>query len=197
MIAGSPQEYPRPDHGWLAPIGRREAARAAATGAATNLTPVEPFVVSINAGAQRHYRTFWTGPLGTAALIVPGLVVAVVGLILGVTQGEGITWFFAAVIIFSGLYASYAGWDHRRKAARGTQHDPLAFAIESDGVVFPRGKRYPWTEARFVLTDEQPPRILCTPIGLAYAIDRLDREPDEIHAALTAASAGVVGLEHA
>ncbi len=156
---------------------------------------MEPFVVSINSQGQHAYRSFWTSSLGTAVLIVPGLIVAVVGVILGVLQAEGWSILFAIVIVFSGLYASYAGWDHRRKAASGPVHDPLAFAIEADGIVFPKHKSHPWREVRFVLTDEDPQRILCSPHGLAYQIDHLDRRPDEIDAALTEASGGRVRLE--
>lgn len=158
---------------------------------------MEPFVVSINSRGQQAYRSFWTSPLGTAVLIVPGVLVALVGVVLGVLQAEGWSVLFAIVIVFSGLYASYAGWDHHRKAARGPIHDPLAFAIEADGIVFPKHKSHPWHEVRFVLTAENPQRILCSPHGLAYQVDHLDRRPDEIDAALEAASAGRVRLERA
>jgi hypothetical protein len=159
---------------------------------------VDPFVVSINRRAQAEYRSFWAGPVGTALLVVPGLVVAVAGFALGLVaegSGRGTTVFFALVIVFSGLYASYAGWDHRRKALSPPEVAPLAFAIEADGVVFPRGKHVPWREVRLVLTDEEQPRILCSPVGLAYPVDRLDRAPGEINAAMTELSAGRARLE--
>ncbi len=153
-------------------------------------------VVSINPRAQTTYRSFWTGPLGTAALIAPGAVVVIVGLVLWLTQAQGVMHFFAAVVVFSGLYAVYAGWDHRRKAARGPKTDPLAFVIAEDGVAFPRGKKFEWHEVRFVVTDEERPRLLVTPVGAAYFISDLDREPGEIAAALAEASGGAVELEH-
>lgn len=159
---------------------------------------MEPFVVSINADAQRDYRSFWTGPVGTVALIVPGVILAVVGFVLGFGWADsGATMFFAGVIVFSGFYASYAGWDHRRKAAREFQEDPWAFVIADDGVMFPRHKHYPWSEARFVLTHEDRPRLLCTPVGLAYAVEQLDRRPEEIADAVAEASGGLVGMERA
>lgn len=157
---------------------------------------MEPFVVSLNARAQRAHRSFWTGPLGTAALLVPGAVMLVIGLVLWITQADGAGHFFAAVVVFSGLYAAYAGWDHRRKVAREHSSDPLAFVLADDGVTFGRGKQFDWHEVRFVLTDEQRPRLLLTPVGTAYPIVDLDREPGEIAAALTEASGGRVRLEH-
>lgn len=152
----------------------------------------------VNRGAQDDYRSFWTGPVGSAVLIVPGVLVMVLGFVLGVGWADsGATWFFAVVVVFSGCYAAYAGWDHRRKAAQEAETDPWVFVIVADGVMFPRHKHYPWTEARFVVTAETRPRLLCTPVGHAYPIDSLDRGPDEIHAALQRASAGVAGLERA
>lgn len=157
---------------------------------------MEPLVVSINPSAQRTYRSYVTGPLGTAALIVPGALVMLVGIVLWITVAEGAAHFFAAVVVFSGLYAVYAGWDHRRKAARAPKTDPLAFVIAEDGVAFPRGKKFDWHEVRFVVTDEERPRLLVTPVGVAYFISDLDREPGEIGAALAEASGGAVELEH-
>lgn len=159
------------------------------------MSHVEPIVVSINEDAQRAYRSFWTSPLGTAVLIAPGVLVVVLGLILWIGQAEGAAQFFAAVVVFTGLYAAYAGWDHRRKAAAGTDGSPLAFVLAEDGVAFPRGKRFDWHEVRFVLTDEERPRLLVTPVGMAYAVADLDRGPEEIAAALAEASGGTVGLE--
>lgn len=156
---------------------------------------MESFVVRLNQTAQRKYRDFWTGPLGSAILIAPGVIVVVVGLVFWITQGGGATNFFAAVVVFTGAYGAYAGWDHRRKAARGSEGDPLAFVVLDDGVEFPRGKKFDWNELRFVITDEVPPRLLVTPVGAAYAIGDLDREPGEIAAALAQASDGLVGLE--
>lgn len=157
---------------------------------------MEPFVVSINAAGQAAYRRFWSGRVGTAVLTVPGLIVAAIGVVLGLSSnGSGPVVFFAVVIVISGLYASYAGWDHRRKALQAPETPPVAFALEPDGVIFPRHKRYAWSEVRFVLTDEEPARILCTPAGLAYAVDRLDREPSEIDAALVSMSSGQTRLE--
>lgn len=156
---------------------------------------MEPLVVSLNARAQLAYRTFWTGPVGTAVLIVPGVIVMIVGTILWITGAEGAGTFFAVVVVFSGLYASYAGWDHRRRAAREPGTDPLAFVIADDGVAFPRGKRFEWREVRVVLTDEERPRLLMTPGGAAYFVDDLDRQPEEIAAALAEASGGRVCLE--
>ncbi|MDO5498734.1 MAG: hypothetical protein Q4F67_03530 [Propionibacteriaceae bacterium] len=157
---------------------------------------MEPLVVRLNAHAQHRHRSFWTGPIGTIALIAPGLIIMAAGGWLWITQAEGATHIFGAVTVFSGLYASYAGWDHRRKAERGAEEDPLAFVIADDGVTFPRGKRFEWHEVRFVVTEEQPPRLLVTPVGAAYAIADLDHEPGEIAAALAASSGGAVVLEH-
>lgn len=157
---------------------------------------MEPFVVRINAGAQDEYRSFWTGPIGTVVLIVPGLLVIVLGIVLGIGWADsGVLWFFTGVVVFSGFYAAYAGWDHRKKAAREAREDPWAFAIDEDGVTFPRHKHYPWSEARFVVTDETPRRLLCTPVGHAYPLTSLDRGPDDIHDAVREASGGLVGLE--
>jgi hypothetical protein len=157
---------------------------------------VDPFVVSINAAGQAAYRSFWSGRWGTVVLIVPGLIVAVIGVVLGLTSnGSGPAVFFAGVIVISGLYAGYAGWDHRRKALWDAETPPPAFVLEPDGVVFPPHKRYAWSEVRFVLTDEEPARILCTPVGLAYAVDRLDREPADIDTALATMSSGQTRLE--
>ncbi|HHV22237.1 MAG TPA: hypothetical protein GXZ30_12010 [Propionibacterium sp.] len=156
---------------------------------------MEPLVVSFNPTAQSSYRSLWTGPVGTAALMAPGAIVAIIGLVLWVTQAEGVMNFFAAVVVFSGLYAVYAGWDHRRKAARGPATAPLAFVIADDGVAFPRGKQFAWDEVRFVVTDEKRPRLLVTPVGAAYVLSDLDREPGEIAVALAEASAGAVRLE--
>lgn len=152
-------------------------------------------MVSLNARSQQNYRSLWTGPVGTVALVVPGVIVMVIGLVLWITQAEGAGHFFAAVVVFSGLYATYAGWDHRRRAARGPAADPLAFVIADDGVAFPRGKRFDWHEVRFVLTDETRPRLLVTPGGAAYFTVDLDRDPGEIAAALAEASGGRVVLE--
>lgn len=156
---------------------------------------MEPFVVSLNARSQQNYRSFWTGPVGTAALMVPGMIVMAIGLVLWLTQAEGAGHFFAAVVVFSGLYAAYAGWDHRRRAARGPASDPLAFVIAGDGVAFPRGKRFEWHEVRFVLTDEARPRLLVTPAGAAYFVDELDQQTGDIAVALAEASGGRVVLE--
>lgn len=157
---------------------------------------MDSFVVTINPAGQAAYRSFWTGWLGTALLVVPGLVVAVIGVVLGIgADRNGPAVFFAVVIVIFGLYASYAGWDHRRKALRIPATAPLAFALEPDGVVFPRHKKYAWSQVRFVLTDEEPARILCTPGGLAYAVDTLDRDPAEIDAALATMSSGQARLE--
>lgn len=157
--------------------------------------PVEPLVVSLNARAQQRYRSFWAGPVGTAALLVPGVIVSVAGLVLWLTRAQGAGHFFAAVVVFSGLYATYAGWDHRRRAVAEQAADPLAFVIAEDGVAFPRGKKFDWDEVRFVLTDESRPRLLVTPGGAAYLLDDLDRGPGEIAAALAEASGGRVPLE--
>lgn len=152
--------------------------------------------MSINTAGQVAYRSFWSGGVGTAVLTVPGLIVAVLGVVLGFSSnGSGSAIFFAVVIVVSGLYASYAGWDHRRKALRTLETAPLAFVLEHDGVVFPPHKKYAWSQVRFVLTDEEPARILCTPGGLAYAVDRLDREPAEIDEALATMSSGQTRLE--
>lgn len=157
---------------------------------------MDPYIVSINATGQASYRSFWSGRVGTAVLIIPGLIVAVIGIVLGFSSnGSGPAVFFAVVIVVSGLYASYAGWDHRRKALRISETAPLAFVLKPDGVVFPPHKMYAWSEVRFVLTDEKPARILCTPGGLAYAVDRLDRDPTEIDEALATMSSGQTRLE--
>jgi hypothetical protein len=157
---------------------------------------VEPFIVSVNAAGQAAYRSFWSGRIGTVVLTVPGLLLAVIGIVLGFSSnGSGPAIFFAVIIIVSGLYASYAGWDHRRRALQIPEVAPLAFALEPAGVVFPPHKRYAWSEVRFVLTDEEPARILCTPGGLVYAVDRLDRDPAEIASALATMSSGQTRLE--
>ena len=50
-----------------------------------------------------------------------------IGVVLGLTSnGSGPAVFFAVVIVISGLYASYAGWDHRRKALRDAETAPPA-----------------------------------------------------------------------
>ncbi|MDO5682067.1 MAG: hypothetical protein Q4G46_04480 [Propionibacteriaceae bacterium] len=156
---------------------------------------MEPLVVSFNPQAQSTYRSFWTGPLGTAALIAPGVIVIVGGLILWLTTAEGVTNFFAAVVVFSGFYAAYAGWDHRRKAERGPATDPLAFVIAPDGVAFPRGKKFEWDEVRFVVTTEEQPRLLVTPVGAAYSLADLDQSAETIGQAVREASGGTVHLE--
>ncbi|PFG69024.1 hypothetical protein B0O41_3874 [Propionibacteriaceae bacterium ES.041] len=152
-------------------------------------------VVGINPDGQQAYRRFWTGPVGSALLLVPGLVIAVVGVVLLVRDPRGWSLFFAAVVIFSGLYGMYAGWDHRRRSKASHSQPPLAFAIDDEGAVFPRGKQYAWDEVRFVVTDEAEPRLLCSPIGLAYKISQLDTDLPTIELAITEFSAGTAQLE--
>lgn len=156
----------------------------------------QQLVVGISTPGQQAYRQFWSGPLGTALLLLPGAVITVIGVILLIRDPHGWSIFFAGVVLFSGLYACYAGWDHRRRSQRSHAEPPLAFAIDAEGAVFPRGKQYGWGEVRFVATDEAEPRLLCSPIGLAYRIDRLDADLATIEAAITELSGGTARLEH-
>lgn len=157
---------------------------------------MEPFVVSINTTGQASYRSFWSGPVGTAVLIVPGIVIVILGIVLWIAgPGRPMTGLFAMIVIFSGLYASYAGWDHRRRAQQTLSAAPLAFALDAEGATFPRGKHYPWAEVKFVLTAEDRPRILCTPLGAAYTVEELDHTTIEIDHALNHLSGGLTRLE--
>ncbi|NNG20605.1 hypothetical protein HJ590_13760 [Naumannella sp. ID2617S] len=156
---------------------------------------MQQLVVGINPVGQRAYRRFWSGPLGSALLLVPGVLITVLGVVLLARDPHGVSLFFGGVVIFSGLYACYAGWDHRRRGLRDASKPPLAFALDADGAAFPRHKRYAWGEVRFVLTDEAEPRLLCSPVGLAFRVDHLDAEPDAIEAAITELSGGAAQLE--
>ena len=156
---------------------------------------MQQLVVGINPDGQQAYHRFWGGPLGSAALLIPGLVIAVVGVVLLIRDPRGWSLFFAVVVIFSGLYGVYAGWDHRRRSQAAHSQPPLAFALDAEGAVFPRGKSYAWGEVRFVVTDEAEPRLLCSPIGLAYKLDRLDVDLPTLELAITDFSAGTAQLE--
>lgn len=162
--------------------------------------PGEPFVVTINAAGQQAHRRFWGGPVGSALLLVPGVVILVVAVILVARQlssGEssGSIWFFAAVVALSGAYALHVGWDQRRRTLAASERPPLAFVLDDEGVFFPRNKRFTWEQARFVVTAEEEPRLLCSPVGLAFRVDELGRSMPEIELAVSEISGGRVEVE--
>ncbi|GAB3711244.1 hypothetical protein [Mariniluteicoccus flavus] len=156
---------------------------------------MDEFVVGPSSRAIARNREFWGGRAGLALMTAPGVIMVVVGVVLTGLFGQGNNLFFGIVIVVGGLVALWSGWaTHVRDRDRAAEAVWM-FRLDREGVHFPRHHPTAWADVRFVLTDGTQPQLLVSPIGYAFALDRLDRTPDELGAAISELSGGAKGLE--
>lgn len=157
---------------------------------------MDEFVVGPSSSAIAHNRRFWGSPRGLALMLAPAVVMIVLGVVLTVLYGRGANLFFGLVIVVTGLLGVWSAWaTHVRDRDRAAEAVWL-FRLDREGVHFPRHHPVPWSQARFVVTGEAEPRLLVSPIGYAFGLDRLDRTPDELAGAVRELSGGAAAVEH-
>lgn len=158
---------------------------------------MEDFVVGPSSAAIARNREFWGGRAGLVAMMTPGVLMVVAGVVLTAVYGRGTNLFFGVVIVVSGLLGLWSGWaTHVRDRDRAAEAVWI-FRLDREGVHFPRQFPTDWADARFVLADAdgEQPQLLVTPQGYAFTLDRLDRTPDELGAAIADLSGGACSLE--
>lgn len=156
---------------------------------------VDEFVVGPSSRAIAHNRRFWGGPTGLALMLAPAVLMIVLGVVLTALYGHGANLFFGGVIVVTGLLGLWSAWaTHVRDRDRAAEAVWL-FRLDRDGVHFPRHHPAPWADARFVVTDGEAPQLLVSPLGYAFGLDRIDRTPEELDAAVRALSGGVAAVE--
>lgn len=156
---------------------------------------MDEFVVGPSSRAIAHNRRFWGGPTGLALMLAPAVLMIVLGVVLTILYGHGANLFFGGVIVVTGLLGLWSAWaTHVRDRDRAAEAVWL-FRLDLEGVHFPRHHPTPWNRARFVVTPDRSPRLLVSPVGYAFGLDRIDCTPAELDAAVRELSGGVASVE--